>query len=675
MHNLSFPAAIAVAIAIAAALPAQIIIHPPEPPPPSLRTVPIPRVQNLDRFVRDRDWAIVLGKALFWDQQVGSDGVAGATAHSHPATAARSVNMPAPWLKHDDPARAGVFDPTQTGSGGPNYTLTAGDFPFHVLENPNDRESAVLFDSDDVVSSSGVFHADFLSANDPTTAFDQTTPLADSLFHVGDLTTRRVEPRNTPTMINAVFFFRNFWDGRANNVFNGQNPFGPRDPHAKALRWNGRNLVANPVGLTNCSLASQACGPPLSDFEMSASGRTFPDLGRKMLPRRALAFQQVHADDSVLQGHIDPSGFGLTHTYADMVRLAFTDPYWNSPADQLTDDGFTQMEANFSLFWGLAIQLYESTLVSDDAPYDKFAEGDPNALTEAQRRGLDVFMTTGNCIACHKGADFTGAGSVLQTESPEGLLIERMIMAEKHTALYDNGFYNIGVRPAVEDLGVGANDPFGNPLSFTRQWQSWLATAGSGTDNAGSGPLVDRFTINPNNFVVRAPLPLQPTLVDLQRAFGRDSNALMGAFKTPSLRNVELTGPYFHNGGQATLAQVVAFYNRGGDSRRSGTADTTAFGGSRSNLDADIRPRNMTDQQQSDLVEFLKSLTDERVRWEMAPFDHPELFVTNGHLMVPNSVQGAGFAEDDGFTLPAVGRLGRAQIGAGPLQPFHSQLP
>ena len=43
---------------------------------------------------------------------------------------------------------------------------------------------------------------------------------------------RRVEPRNTPTMINAVFNHRNFWDMRAQNVFNGVNPFGDRDPNA-----------------------------------------------------------------------------------------------------------------------------------------------------------------------------------------------------------------------------------------------------------------------------------------------------------------------------------------------------------------------------------------------------------------------------------------------------------
>jgi hypothetical protein len=40
---------------------------------------------------------------------------------------------------------------------------------------------------------------------------------------------RQVEPRNTPTTINAVFFHRNFWDGRANNMFNGVGVFGMRD--------------------------------------------------------------------------------------------------------------------------------------------------------------------------------------------------------------------------------------------------------------------------------------------------------------------------------------------------------------------------------------------------------------------------------------------------------------
>ena len=65
---------------------------------------------------------------------------------------------------------------------------------------------------------------------------------------------------------------------------------------------------------------------------------------------------------------------GLKTSYSQMIKDAFQDNLWNST--QLTPDGFTQMEANFSLFWGLAIQLYEATLVSDQTPFDRFLGGD-----------------------------------------------------------------------------------------------------------------------------------------------------------------------------------------------------------------------------------------------------------------------------------------------------------
>ncbi|HCF30075.1 MAG TPA: cytochrome C peroxidase, partial [Cyanobacteria bacterium UBA11049] len=73
---------------------------------------------------------------------------------------------------------------------------------------------------------------------------------------------------------------------------------------------------------------------------------------------------------------------------------------------------------------------------------------------------------------------------------------------------------------------------------------------------------------------------------------------------------------YFHNGGQLTLEQVVEFYNRGGDVK------------SPTNT---LQPLNLTDVEKQNLVAFLKSLTDERVRLQKAPFDHPSLMVPNGH--------------------------------------------
>jgi cytochrome c peroxidase len=123
------------------------------------------------------------------------------------------------------------------------------------------------------MSSQGVFSANFLDIG-PGAGNDDCHSLRDSVFHVGGINTRRVEPRNTPTTINAVFNFRNFWDGRANNVFNGVNPFGLRDVNARIyVASAGGTLTPRAIALENSSLASQAVGPPGSDFEMSCANQ------------------------------------------------------------------------------------------------------------------------------------------------------------------------------------------------------------------------------------------------------------------------------------------------------------------------------------------------------------------------------------------------------------------
>src|SRR4051794_15865512 len=70
----------------------QTVVDP--PPPPSLKTVTVPEPANLSDFIRDKKAAIALGKALFWDMQVGSDGVvACASCHFHAGADNRSVNQ------------------------------------------------------------------------------------------------------------------------------------------------------------------------------------------------------------------------------------------------------------------------------------------------------------------------------------------------------------------------------------------------------------------------------------------------------------------------------------------------------------------------------------------------------------------------------------------------------
>ena len=82
---------------------------------------------------------------------------------------------------------------------------------------------------------------------------------------------------------------------------------------------------------------------------------------------------------------------------------------------------------------------------------------------------------------------------------------------------------------------------------------------------------------------------------DVGRYAHRKVKVNMGAFKTPTLRDVALTGPYMHNGIFKTLEEVVDCYDRGGDVQ--------------DNLDPNIKPLNLTSQEKQDLVSFLKSLT------------------------------------------------------------------
>ncbi len=618
--------------------------------PGSLDTVPVPPVPGLDEIIQNQTAAIALGKALFWDTAVGSDGQACGSCHFQAGADNRIKNQIDPGiLRQDDPGSGQRFDPTASGAArsGPNYTLRVGDFPFHEFNNPNARNSGVRFTTDDVASSQGTFAGAFISVQPPQLT-DGCQRGPDAIFKVGNIGARKVEARNTPTMINAVFNFRNFWDGRANNIFNGMNPFGRRDQAKRLFKVqpNGA-LEAVQVFLPNASLASQAVGPPLSGFEMSCDGRTFSNLARKLLKIQPLSTQNTAFDDSVF-GPYRTNNIGLRGKYEDLVKQAFNPAWWSS-ASQV--GGFSLMEANFSLFWGLAIQAYESTLISDQTPFDawiKAGKPDPSFITgfgSAELRGLkNVFMTKGKCINCHSGPEFSGAASHLQAESQEGGLVERMLMNDGGVALYDDGFYNTGVTKTAFDIGVGGVDPIiGQPLSFTEQYRSLLK---------GFSP-PDPFRVDPCTFTI----PFDPNNCHTPPA-STFRAAVKGAFKVPGLRNVELTGPYMHNGGMATLEQVVQFYNRGGNFENP-------------ELDPDIEPLGLTGQEKSDLIAFMKSLTDLRVRFKRAPFDHPTIRIFNGHPGNQSAITqtqpglGPNLGADDSFTIFAVGKF-----GAGNLEPF-----
>ena len=756
--------------------------------PGSLKCTPVPEPYTVDGsgnqasilpgIIKNKAAAIALGKMLFWDSQVGSDGIACASCHFQAGADNRIKNQIDPGLRNAGGkfASDGVtpigkvfdfmasypntthLDPLLPASGkGPNYTLTKKDFPLRQYQEPQipvagqalqaDRNAQIVYDSDDVVSSQGVYHSTFngLTPSGKKELCKKRFPTSGPnmpLFNVGGNSVRQVEPRNTPTIINAVYNFRNFWDGRANNVFNGLDPFGLRrfaDPalmpaneiYSKDAKGK---LIKNRIAIYNSSLASQAVGPALSDFEMSCGGKDFSELGKKILAVKPLGKQKVDVSDSVLGPYTNLAGnIKPVNTYKLLIQSAFNNAYWDVP-DTQTVGGYKLIENNFSLFWGLAVQAYESTLVSDDSRFDQTVNGRDN-LTAQEQNGLNLFLNQGKCIACHLGSEFTAA-SVTHVLNPTNTpntdkYIERMLMGDGGFALYDTGFYNIGVRPTIEDVGVGASDGYGYPLSFTRNAKKHANNPNDYTIvNPNISPLLpDPFQTdsvlfaanlgcigwNPNTTAYSYLCGTDPVVSD-------ERDAVDGAFKTSTLRNVELTGPYFHNGGNATLEQTVEFYNRGGDRKDlfvkdpncggaqftvdpygnsvvapdpvTGLIDDSGFlsgSGSASNIAPDMagtkellvtvcNPGQPTQEalglsrsDVDDIVAFMKALTDDRVRWEKAPFDHPSLTIPNGHVGDENKVN-LNPAIEQTLLVPAVGAAGRQPKGLPALQTFDAGL-
>lgn len=428
--------------------------------PPLLTAVAEP--SNLADFVDDQQALLKLGKALFWDMQLGSDGIQScATCHFHAGADNRSKNQISPGLL------ASLKDTTFQVGGGANYQLTTADFPFHKLADPNNRTSTVISDTNDVASSQGVFNS-VLNKTVPGQAVDSTTSKPDQDgFQVNEINVRRVEPRNTPTVINTIFNKLQFWDGRAKETFNGVNIKGAADVNAKVYKaTKPKQLTAVSVSLNNSSIASLVTGPLLSPFETSADGRTLPQVGAKFLRKkgqkikslRPLGKQLVDQQDSVLGSDSRSPRPGLKiASYDQLIRKAFKKEWWKSKliiqvdsngtptilakndenneseeGQTLPANQFSLRDWNFSLFSGLAMQKYMSTLVSDKTPFDKFQAGNINALTEQEKSGLTVFVNNpanggGNCNTCHTIPEFTRASvrrtaGVASTDSIDALI-------------------------------------------------------------------------------------------------------------------------------------------------------------------------------------------------------------------------------------------------------------
>src|SRR5690606_22593997 len=115
-------------------------------------------------------------------------------------------------------------------------------------------------------------------------------------------------------------------------------------------------------------------------------------------------------EDSALACFDHPRRDGLYVTYEAMIQRAFQPKLWAHTRPIATPEGYyTQLELNFSLFFGLAIQLYEGTLISSRSRFDEFVAGKDHAPTKAEKFGMEVFFTVGRCTTCHLGPTLSDA--------------------------------------------------------------------------------------------------------------------------------------------------------------------------------------------------------------------------------------------------------------------------
>ncbi len=201
---------------------------------------------------------------------------------------------------------------------------------------------------------------------------------------------------------------------------------------------------------------------------------------------------------------------------------------------------------------GQAIAAYERTLVSGDSPFDRFNAGDQSAMSDAAKRGLTVFRGRARCSRCHTFSDALPFFTDFQ---------------------YHN-------------TGVATNNPNFDKLS---------RIAFDVVDTEQSKEVIDR-------------LAQQSGGEELGRV--RFSYVVfdIGAFRTPTLRNIALTAPYFHDGSARTLAEVVKFYNEGGKMNVA--------------REWDLAPLALTADEQRDLVAYLESLTGKLPAQEISTTGH-----------------------------------------------------
>jgi cytochrome c peroxidase len=266
----------------------------------------------------------LLGKILFWDEQLSGDGtVACGTCHR---------------------PNAGGSDPRSSTA---------------AAAQPGPDQ--IMGTEDDVHGSPGVVRCNAVGEHTGLSA--------------------QITGRKAPTYLDAMFSARLFWDGRTECTKPGCPSVSAfEDPDAP-----GTFPIA-----TGGALESQAVGPPLSDVEMACEGASWSGIHAKLKSVTPLALAKQIPD--ALADFIAANGA----SYPKLFEAAFGDAQSSGPLDEINSRRIA-----------FAIATHERRLRSDQTPWDRWNDGDDDALTLAQKRGMELFVVKARCEACHRMPTFT----------------------------------------------------------------------------------------------------------------------------------------------------------------------------------------------------------------------------------------------------------------------------
>jgi|JI10StandDraft_1071094.scaffolds.fasta_scaffold224719_1 cytochrome c peroxidase len=320
--------------------------------------------------------------------------------------------------------------------------------------------------------------------------------------------------RNTPTVLNVAFNTYSLWDGSADSPWALN-----RAPIEGGPHNFGRLALAEVICTNYATAAADDYDAVFDDGNLTTGAFT-----------------------TAICTAINGSFPGACTTTAGSVQ-------YGKPGHTCYDGNAnkTAIDRIFANFMK-AIAAYERKLVSKNSPFDRWVNGDENAMSVSQKRGLKLFIGKGNCVRCHNGPNFS-----------------------------DGKFHNLGV---PQTGGFTSGTDTGRTGGITKL----LNTATDSTSDNGYFNTASSF----NDGSVNRVAGLAALSSDL------------GAFKTPTLRSVNLTPPFFHNGTFASLWDVINFYNFAGNAGN--------FPGTKDSI---LTTRRMTNEEMEDLVTFLKALEGE----------------------------------------------------------------